>query len=542
MKNILKQIVCLIIITLLVASTNVFASKVMNNSLTAEEKDVNESLSNNRNLVSSSGSEDLDELVDLEITVTIKEIRALDKIDIFDNADFYVKVYINDEDWWTTDVWNNKNYVYPYISNTIDVSDFEENVNIKIQLWDSNPNKDVLCDIDGVYDEDGWDGKDINIVYNLKTGHWRGEDFNSPNVNDDLSGYGRANGCDDNSYDTWELDCELLFDITQNDYDNDGIPYWTEVNIYGTNPEEDDTGSDEDNDDIPIEWEHKWGHYFEWDSNSNSWKHNWIYDPFEWNNHENLDPDEDGLQNDEEYLTSDWGSDPFRQDIFLELDQMEVVGDKGSYVPKLGKEMFRDALAKHNIVLHIDCHEEDTMKGGEIIPFMEEVPRGGQKTIYRDYFLHNGVNKWRQGIFHYGIVVYRYEGLAGFAFSGGGYSYPYLDGILITSRYHDKMSARTIKNILNTMVLDDAKRKAQVYASVLMHETGHVLGINRGNTPGCDNRDTYTPSQEGWWIYAPYRSCMNYRYVFEIVGYSDGSRGENDFDDWNRIDLTRFQG
>jgi hypothetical protein len=75
-----------------------------------------------------------------------------------------------------------------------------------------------------------------------------------------------------------------------------------------------------------------------------------------------------------------------------------------------------------------------------------------------------------------------------------------------------------------------------------MHETGHVLGINRGNTPGCDNRDTYTPSQEGWWIYAPYRSCMNYRYVFEIVGYSDGSRGENDFDDWNRIDLTRFQG
>jgi hypothetical protein len=542
MRNILKQIVCLIIISLLVVSTNVFASKVMNDSPTTEEKNVNESVLNNRDLVSYSGSEDLDELVDLEITVTIKEIRALDKIDIFDNADFYVKVYINDEDWWTTDVWNNKNYVYPYVSNTIDVSDLEENVNIKIQLWDSNPNKDVLCDIDGVYDEDGWDEKDINLVYSLKTGHWRGEDFNSPNVNDDLSGYGRANGCDDNSYDTWDLDCELLFDITQNDYDDDGIPYWTEVNIYGTNPEEDDTGLDEDEDDIPIEWEHKWGHYFKWDSNSESWEHNWIYDPFEWNDHENLDPDEDGLQNDEEYLTSEWGSDPFCQDIFLELDQMEVVGDKGSYVPKLGKEMFRDALAKHNIVLHIDDHEEDTMKGGEIIPFVEEVPSGGQKTIYRDYFLHNGLNKWRQGIFHYGVVVYRYQGLAGFAFRGGGYSYPYLDGMLITSRYHDKMSARTLKNILNTMVLNDAKRKAQVYASVLMHETGHVLGINRGNTPGCDNRDTYTPSQTGWWTYAPYRSCMNYRYLFEILDYSDGSRGKNDFDDWNRIDLTRFQG
>jgi hypothetical protein len=542
MRNIIKKIVGLTLISLLIVSTNVFASKVLNNSPTAEEKDVNESMLNNRNLISYSDSEDLDELVDLEITVTIKEIRALDMIDIFDYADFYVKVYINDEEWWTTDVWNNKNYVYPHVSNTIDVSDFEENVSIKIQLWDSNPNNDLLCDIDGIYDEDGWDEKDLNLVYSLKTGHWRGEDFNSPNVIDEPSGYGHANGCDDNSYDTWDSDCELLFDITQNDYDEDGIPYWTEVNIYGTDPEEDDTGLDEDEDGIPIEWEHKWGHYFEWDWNSDSWKHNWIYDPFEWNDHEKLDPDEDGLQNNEEYLTSEWDSDPFRQDIFLELDQMKVENGVGSYVPKLGKEMFRDALAKHNIVLHIDDHEEDTMKGGEIIPFMEEVPRGGQKTIYKDYFLHNGLYKWRQGIFHYGVVVYRYKGLAGFAFRGGDYSYPYLDGILITTRYHDKMSERTIKNILNTMVLDDAKRKAQVYASVLMHETGHILGINRGNTPGCDNRDTYTPRQSGWWTYAPYRSAMNYRYVFEIVGYSDGSRGKNDFDDWNRIDLTKFQG
>ena len=542
MRKSFKKIVGLTLISLLVVSTNVIASKVLHNLTTAEEKDVNASMLKNRNLVSYSDSEDLDELVNLEITVTIKEIRALDMIDIFDYADFYVKVYINDEEWWTTDVWNNKNYVYPHVSKTIDVSDFEENVSIKIQLWDENSGKDKLCDIDGIYDEDGWDEKDLNLVYSLKTGHWRGEDFNSPNVIDEPSGYGHANGCDDNSYDTWDLDCELFFDITQNDFDGDGIPYWTEVNIYGTDPEEDNTGLDEDVDGIPIEWEHKWGHYFEWDWNSDSWKHNWIYDPFEWNDHENLDPDEDGLQNNEEYLTSEWDSDPFRQDIFLELDQMKIENGVGSYVPKLGKEMFRDALAKHNIVLHIDDHEEDTMEGGEIIPFMEEVPRGGQETIYKDYFLHNGLYKWRQGIFHYGVVVYRYEGLAGFAFNGGDHSYPYSDGILITSRYHDKMSERTIKNILNTMVLDDAKRKAQVYASVLMHETGHILGINRWNTPGCDIRDTYTPSQQGWWTYAPYRSCMNYRYIFEIVGYSDGSRGENDFDDWNRIDLTKFQG
>ena len=29
--------------------------------------------------------------------------------------------------------------------------------------------------------------------------------------------------------------------------------------------------------------------------------------------------------------------------------------------------------------------------------------------------------------------------------------------------------------------------------------------------------------------------------MYKIVDYSDGSRGRNDFDDWDRIDLTAFQ-
>lgn len=35
---------------------------------------------------------------------------------------------------------------------------------------------------------------------------------------------------------------------------------------------------------------------------------------------------------------------------------------------------------------------------------------------------------------------------------------------------------------------------------------------------------------------------MNYRYVFKLVDYSDGSHGENDFDDWGHLDLTQFNG
>jgi hypothetical protein len=518
MRDTIKKTMCLTLVILLFVSTTAIATNVVNNS-NKPEKDDKEKISN-------VPSVDLDELVDLELTVTIKEIRALDTIDLFDQADFYVKVFINEDEWWTTETWENQNYVKAYVSKTIDVPDDEEFVSIRIQLWDDNPGTDYLCDISGNYDDEGIDLYYIDLNYSLKTGHWRGDDFMIPSTPIyDLSGYGRACGCDDNTYKIEDRDCELTFEITQNDYDGDGIPYWTEVYFFETDPEVDDTGMDDDGDGVPIEWEHFWA-----------------YNPFEWEDHENLDPDDDGLQNTEEYITAEWGSDPFRQDIFIELDQMEVIDGLNSYFPERAKDMFIDAYAKHNIVIHIDDHEEEKMTGGEIIPYMEQVPRRGHEQIYNDYFLHDGLYKWRQGIFHYAVIVHRYDGAAGFAFHGGDDSYPYSDGVLITTRFHDERSERTIKNILNTGILDDAKRKANVYASVLMHETGHILGIHHGNTPGCDNRNTYTPLQLGWWTYAPYRSCMNYRYVLEIVGYSDGSHGKNDWDDWQRIDLARFQG
>ena len=74
-----------------------------------------------------------------------------------------------------------------------------------------------------------------------------------------------------------------------------------------------------------------------------------------------------------------------------------------------------------------------------------------------------------------------------------------------------------------------------------MHETGHTLGIFRSNTPGCDAPKSARPRYLNFWKWGPYKSCMNYRYTYRLVDYSDGSRGKNDFDDWNRLDLTFFQ-
>ena len=173
--------------------------------------------------------DDLDPLVDLAVTVEITQIRTLEmadlgfrsisKIDRLSDPDFYVKVIINNEE-FTSPVWNNTKYVYtPEWSATADVPDDVEWVNITIQLWDDEPTGDRLCDISDNYGnfEDTYD---IDLQYNLKTGHWEGDDW-LPGFwgGFDPSGYGRLNGCDDNSYYQNDRDCELLFDIYQNDFD-----------------------------------------------------------------------------------------------------------------------------------------------------------------------------------------------------------------------------------------------------------------------------------------------------------------------------------
>ena len=77
------------------------------------------------------------------------------------------------------------------------------------------------------------------------------------------------------------------------------------MNILGTDPTVDDSKLDPDGDGIPTAWEWKWG-----------------YDPFTWDDHENLDPDLDGLSNIEEYQMAKWFADPFIQDIYYEVDYM----------------------------------------------------------------------------------------------------------------------------------------------------------------------------------------------------------------------------
>ena len=509
-----KRVLCIVMVGVFLCSLNVSVVKTTQN--TSQQNLF--STSSSQNTQQSSSVEDIDPLVDLEVTVTIKEIRALKKMDNFGQADFFVVVYINDEK-FRSKIWFNKNFINEPWSATLNVPDEEENVSIKIQLWDFNAGLPKLCDLN---DDDGifLNTYDVTLVYDLKNGHWSGDDYNYPYVSwGDLSGYGRLNGCDDNSIYENERDCLMNFDITQNDYDNDTIPYWTEMNVYHTDPEVNDFGRDDDGDGVPIEWEFKWGTFMDYDWHSDTWVLVTYYDPFVYDDHMTLDPDADALSNYEEYLTSQWGSDPYRKDIFVELDQMEAGpnGEAASIFPEAGKDLIRDAFEKYNICFHLD---DGVMGGGEWIPFDNETPRDELVLIYQDYFLHGNKNNWRRGVFHYGLLVYDAT-YAGYVF---GTDDNYWGAYQISSKRVNKHAI--------------ISGKPTAYASVYMHELGHTLDIRIPG--GHDDKSNY-PWEPGWWKWRPYKSCMNYGYTYGLVDYSDGSRGKRDHDDWNTLDFFAFQ-
>ncbi|MFE3846297.1 hypothetical protein ACFL1L_05525 [Thermoplasmatota archaeon] len=464
---------------------------------------------------------DHDPLVDIEITIDILQIRslekkdmqipAIEKIDLIGSPDFYIKLFVNEEE-FTSQIWEDQKYIYdPDFSVKVNVPDEDENVDIRIQLWDWNQDEDVLCDI-SPFDYELPDTYEVELVYNIKSGHWRGDDYcDYEPTYFDLSGYGRLNGCDDGSIYQLDRDCEIIFNIYQNDYDNDGIPYWSEVEVFGTDPTIADLG-DPDNDGVPVYWEYKWGHIFGWRND-----HYWIYNPFEWDDHENFDPDDDGLSNIEEFLMEEWRADPFRRDVFVELDTMECSPDGDlTCFPETSIEILNTVFNRQNILLHIDS---GLMGGSDVIPYDEETSGSELDDIYWKYFIGGDNNNSREGIFHYGVVVYNAKGAPGYVFRPDAFQISILG-------LEEKV------NLYPWLKYDT------VFASAYMHELGHTFAFSP--IPG-HNEDSKYPWQIGWWLVRSYKSCMNYAYMYYMVDYSDGSHGKNDFDDWERMDMTYFQ-
>jgi len=262
-------------------------------------------------------------------------------------------------------------------------------------------------------------------------------------------------------------------------------------------------GKDSDGDGAPDWWEEKYG-----------------YDPYAWDDHANLDPDKDGLNNLEECYTFEFDSNPFHKDIFLEFDWVaKYPGDdankpSGEYVKKM-----ISAFEKHNICLHIDTGD---LKGGEEIPYTSNFSYSDLVDLYWEYFLHNDLNNPRKGIFHYCLSCYYGPG-PGFAFVG----WDHLDSFDI--------SAQMLQN--KHKFLD---RKLLIIGGSI-HELGHTLGLFVDDHGGIDNMGATNILSIEWMKYRNYKSCMNYLYTYRIIDYSDGSHRWGDFDDWNNLDFTFFK-
>ena len=340
--------------------------------------------------------------------------------------------------------------------------------------------------------------EEIHLTYDYRTGRWTGDDSFS-----DDDGYGHYVG------DTFEL----WFKVYQTDYDGDYIPYWTEVNVLNTNPRQDDSMLDPDGDGITTDWEWFWG-----------------YDPHSWDNHLNLDPDLDGIQNIEEFKMAKYFADPYAQDIYMETDGMKKGGlfdITHKFYDESGQIMI-ERFAEHGINLYIDngWPGGPINGGGELLTHYDTMSQesGNMLQFYKNNFADD-----RKGIFRYTIVGHN----AGFCIPSTLNRY---DTIVV-----DSSPYRLIKRAAFT-----PRTQRIVLAAATLHELGHSLGVAPWTIEGCDNlsfvngRQAKQEYDETW---GDYYSVMNYYHIWDkkLADYSTGENGEPyDQNDYAHFYLPTF--
>jgi len=375
----------------------------------------------------------------------------------------------------------------------------------------------------------------FEMVYDFRTGRWDGDD----SLNDS-DGYGHFNT---SKYEVW-------FKIGQTDFDDDGIPWWTEVNVLHTNPQMDDSRLDPDNDGIPTSWEWKWN-----------------YSHTKWDNHTYLDPDNDGLANTEEWYMEKWLANPFYPEMYIEVDWMEktpfrpltveilpgriIKSIKRPMLVKMSKnrldgwehvfykesqQMIIERYNEHGVTVHFD---DGCMGGGaDILPFakanyetedriyLEHALRNQDNGLVSEFYYNNFADE-RKGIFRYCVIAH-----------GGGWCHPQdighgYDCIMVpTGKEFNKKS-------MGHALTPRTRRIA--LAIGVFHELGHSCGLN--DFEGIDNCTAKAGNPPGypWWDYL---SSMNYDYYLQrYFDYShNATGGKYDQDDWGILNVSFFQG
>jgi hypothetical protein len=346
----------------------------------------------------------------------------------------------------------------------------------------------------------------FTVTYCYRTGRWTGDNyFGHP------QGYGYYLG------DTFEI----WFNLYQPDFDNDYIPYWTEVNILGTDPTVDDSKLDPDGDGIPTYWEWKWG-----------------YDPFTWDDHANLDPDIDSLSNIQEYQLEKWFANPFIENIYVEVDYMEATGirDPAHVFYEETKQGLIERFAQHNIKAFFDDGWPNTPPngGGQELPHIERlsIKSGMILQYYNNYFPDE-----RKGSFIYCVLGHR----GAFMNPAKGNVY---DTIFIwTIPFSIFSPIRLAEGFIGYGIFPTPRGVRIAQGAVLLHELGHVGGLAWGFFEGIDNTSYFHwlfPGKTYSEKWGNYRSVMNYAVMYrpDLLDFSHGQNGPPyDQDDWANFHL-----
>lgn len=262
-------------------------------------------------------------------------------------------------------------------------------------------------------------------------------------------------------------------------------------------------GSDMDSDGLPDWWEQEFG-----------------YNINIWDDHYNLDPDNDALNNFEECYAYDWGADPFKKDVFLEFDYtISKTSGASNIPPEKYINQMKERFLEHGITLHVDLNELD---GGEKIPSKTYFNFDVLVDLYWNYFLHNDLNNPRKNIFHYGLICDNGPG-SGFAFIG----WAHLNSFCISADDLSNSHPRFERGLL--------------ISCGSMHETGHTFGLIADDFGGIDNQASVYPKYKEFWVYRNYKSVMNYRYTYFLLDFSDGDNGKIDYNDWGNMEFNFFK-
>ena len=351
----------------------------------------------------------------------------------------------------------------------------------------------------------------LMVTYDYRTGRWSGDDNFK-----DYDGYGYYLG---ETFEIW-------FNLYQIDYDNDFVPYWTEVNILGTDPTVDDSKLDPDGDGIPTVWE---------------WK--WEYDPFTWDDHENLDPDLDGLSNLEEYQMANWFADPFIQNMYIEVDVMGRGGlfDPPHYLFEESKQGVIERFAENNIKCFFDdgWPNSPINGGGQVLPHIDKisVESGMMLQFYNNYFPEE-----RRGIFRYLVIGH-----------GGGFSSTSKNNIndcmqILSFSAKFKPIDKIVNFIFKGVIPTERGNRIRL-GSLILHEMAHSCSVNDVTCTfgGIDNMsygNALFPNKNYKSTWGQYRSVLNYLYTNgpKVFDLSHGDNGPPyDQNDWRYMFVGYFQ-